>query len=394
MNAYSRKIILLTTTVILALLPTLLFAQGQDTLATGPYDIIRYVLAGFALLLLFVIIALSYAIKASLEIRKKQNGKKNKPNAITTTILAMVLGLGSFSANAQDSAAAEPAVAAAPVGFWANLFATAPNDMLITMLVILVELTVIFVLVRVQIKLLKAAKPVEEEIAKIPFTWARFLEKLGANKATDDVESLDLNHDYDGIRELDNNIPKWWQMAFAGTVLIGIIYLFRMFVTGTLLDQESELARDQKIAAIKMTEYLKNAANNIDENSVTMLDASGIAQGAEIYAKNCVACHGSVGEGGIGPNLTDEYWIHNGGLKDIFYSIKYGWAEKGMKSWKDDFSPVQIAQLTSYIKSLAGTNPPNAKEKEGTLYQDASEAEGTTAEEATDAKPATEESAS
>jgi cytochrome c oxidase cbb3-type subunit 3 len=371
MNAYSRKIILLITTVIFALLPTLLFAQGQAPAAAGPYDIIRYVLAGFAVLLLFVIVALGYAIKASLEIRKKQNARKtSKSTAIITSIMVLVLGFGSLTANAQDAAGVE--VTPAPEGFWENLFATAPNDMLITLLVILVELFVIFGLVRIQIKLLKAAKPNVVVAEKAPFTIAQFLEKLGANKTTDDVESLDLNHDYDGIRELDNNIPKWWQLAFAGTILIGVIYLFRMFVTGTLLDQESELARDQRIAAIKMAEYLKNAANNIDENSVTMLDASGIAQGAEIYAKNCVACHGSAGEGGIGPNLTDEYWLHNGGVKDIFYSIKYGWAEKGMKAWKDDFSPMQIAQLTSYIKSLAGTNPPNAKEKEGELYQEES----------------------
>src|SRR5690606_33054193 len=200
--------------------------------------------------------------------------------------------------------------------------------------------------------------------------WARLLENLDANKVTDDVSDLDLEHDYDGIRELDNNIPKWWQFAFAGTVVFAVVYLFRMFITGSLPDQLTELEKAERVAAIKMAEYLKNSANNVDEHTVEMLDAAGIAIGADLYAKNCVACHGAAGEGTIGPNLTDEYWLHKGGIKDIFYSIKYGWPEKGMKSWKDDFSPMQIAQSSSYVKSLPGTNPPNAKEAEGALYSE------------------------
>ena len=74
-------------------------------------------------------------------------------------------------------------------------------------------------------------------------------------------------------------------------------------------------------------------------------DAAGIAAGKDLFKTNCVACHGSGGEGTVGPNLTDDYWLHQGGLKDIFYTIKYGWAEKGMKSWKEDFSPIQMADI-------------------------------------------------
>ena len=98
------------------------------------------------------------------------------------------------------------------------------------------------------------------------------------------------------------------------------------------------------------------------------MGAGDIAQGAAVYAQNCVACHGDKGQGGVGPNLTDDYWLHKGGIKEIFYSIKYGWQEKGMKSWKDDFSPIQIAQLTSFVKTLHGTNPPMPKAQQGELY--------------------------
>ena len=86
---------------------------------------------------------------------------------------------------------------------------------------------------------------------------------------------------------------------------------------------------------------------------------------------SCSACHGRAGEGGVGPNLTDDYWLHQGGVSDIFKTIKYGWPDKGMKAWKDDFSPIQIAQMTSFIMTLRGTNPPNAKEKQGDLYLEA-----------------------
>ena len=87
------------------------------------------------------------------------------------------------------------------------------------------------------------------------------------------------------------------------------------------------------------------------------------------YKTNCAVCHGVNGEGNVvGPNLTDDHWLHKGSIKDIFKTIKYGVPEKGMKSWAADFSPLQIAQLASYVKSLHGSNPPNAKEKQGELF--------------------------
>ncbi|HSC37770.1 MAG TPA: c-type cytochrome, partial [Chitinophagaceae bacterium] len=92
--------------------------------------------------------------------------------------------------------------------------------------------------------------------------------------------------------------------------------------------------------------------------------------GKTVFLQNCSPCHGKSGEGVVGPNLTDDYWLHGGGVKDIFKTIKYGWPEKGMKSWKDDLSPTQIAQLSSFIKSLRGTHPPNGKEQQGELYQE------------------------
>jgi cytochrome c oxidase cbb3-type subunit III len=102
---------------------------------------------------------------------------------------------------------------------------------------------------------------------------------------------------------------------------------------------------------------------------VKMLDnPTDLATGKDLFLSTCAACHGKFGEGTVGPNLTDDYWIHSGSVRDIFKTIKYGWPDKGMKSWKEDFSPMQIAQLTSYIRTLRGTNPPKPKDKQGDLY--------------------------
>jgi cytochrome c oxidase cbb3-type subunit 3 len=134
--------------------------------------------------------------------------------------------------------------------------------------------------------------------------------------------------------------------------------------------QLKELAIANETAEMQKTAYLQHSANNVDEKTVKMLGASDIEAGQQLYAKNCVACHGDKGQGGVGPNFTDEYWLHKGSIQDIFYSIKYGWQEKGMKAWKEDFSPNQIAQLASFINSIKNTKVPGGKEKQGEIYTD------------------------
>ena len=101
-----------------------------------------------------------------------------------------------------------------------------------------------------------------------------------------------------------------------------------------------------------------------------LADASDLAGGAKIYTTSCVACHGAKGEGGVGPNLTDNYWLHGADIKDVFKTIKYGVDGKGMASWQSVYSPKQLAQVASYVKSLHGTNPPNGKEPQGVLVEE------------------------
>ncbi|HTO17307.1 MAG TPA: cbb3-type cytochrome c oxidase N-terminal domain-containing protein [Edaphocola sp.] len=365
-----KKQFLIIAGFLLAGLPNISFAQDADyTPIVDNLESARYVLVGLAVLLLGVIYVLTKVVSAGMVTRKKQILESRRKNKAKSSIILLLLSLSSLTSFAQDAAEETVAAVVKEPGFIERFFSSYPMDIWMIITLILVEIAVIFSLLILQIKLLKERKTkviVEDEEENLPW-WGKLFDKLGAKNTKEDIEKLDLHHDYDGIRELDNKIPGWWNLAFLGTIIISVIYFVR-FLTGSLPDQITELEVAQKKAEVRMAEYLKTTGGDVDENTVTMLDAAGIAKGATIYEKNCVACHGAKGEGGLGPNLTDEYWIHKGGLKDIFYSIKYGWPEKGMKAWKDDFSPIQMAELTSYVKSLVGTNPPNAKAKEGELY--------------------------
>ena len=182
-------------------------------------------------------------------------------------------------------------------------------------------------------------------------------------------KTIDLGHDYDGIRELDNRLPPWWLLLFYGSIVFGGIYMYYYHWSGNewSSEKEYEIAMDE--AEMQKAAYLDRMANLVNENSVTRLtDGQSMTEGGEIYKANCLACHGAGGEGGVGPNLTDKYWIHGGGINNVFKTIKYGVPEKGMISWKSQLKPVAMQKVASYILSLEGTNPPNAKAQEGNLW--------------------------
>jgi cytochrome c oxidase cbb3-type subunit 3 len=238
-------------------------------------------------------------------------------------------------------------------------------------------LAILYLAYQIQ-SVLSTTHDVEEVIAqsKKPSLLATWLNKVYKQNTEEEILALDLGHNYDGIRELDNNIPIWWKYGFAISIVFAITYLYSYHVAYSKPLQQEELKMDMQAAAARHALYLENAANNIDENNVSVLGAEDIAAGKALFIKPgaCATCHGENGSGivngvaGIGPNLTDDYWLHKGDIKSIFYTIKYGWPEKGMKSWKDDYSPKQIAQLANFIQSLKGTNPQPAKEKQGVLF--------------------------
>ena len=180
--------------------------------------------------------------------------------------------------------------------------------------------------------------------------------------------SVETDHEYDGIRELDNNLPPWWKYGFYLTIVVGIIYIlnFHFFKFGDLQIQayEKELVAAEKA----VQDYLKAQALNVDENSVEYkTDPAVLKSGKSIFNQYCKVCHGAEGQGLVGPNFTDNYWIHGGSIQDIFKTVKYG-AKNGMKSWKDELNPVDMQAVSSFIKSLVGTNPANPKAPQGELY--------------------------
>lgn len=183
-------------------------------------------------------------------------------------------------------------------------------------------------------------------------------------------EEILLSHEYDGIRELDNKIPPWFTFLFYGTILFGVIYFAQYHVFGSGNVQEEEYLAEIKQAAIEK-QILTASGALIDEESVTFVsDPGSLASGEEIFVKNCAACHAVDGGGLVGPNFTDEYWIHGGGIKDIFRIIKYGVPQKGMISWQSQLNPTQMQEVASYIKTLVGTTPANPKAPEGTIWKD------------------------
>jgi cytochrome c oxidase cbb3-type subunit III len=203
-------------------------------------------------------------------------------------------------------------------------------------------------------------------------SWWSDLDKNVFTKAVDVAHEKDilLDHDYDGIKELDNSLPPWWKYGFYFTVFVGIIYMVRFHVLHAGPTPEQEYNKEMKIAAAEVEEYRKKSNDMVDEKTVTMGDAAAIERGKKIFTSNCFACHGAKGEGGVGPNLTDDYWLHGGTINEVFRTIKFGVPEKGMQSWEKTYSPSQIKDLASFVKSLKGTNPPNPKAPQGDLMQE------------------------
>lgn len=195
-------------------------------------------------------------------------------------------------------------------------------------------------------------------------------DKLSGLQPMEKERSLILEGDYDGIEELDNNVPPWFNILFYGTIIIAVIYFlnFHVFGTGKLPLQEYQ--EEVNLANMQRDELIRTGAY-INENTVVLLtDNESIKNGKQLFTTNCVTCHGEAGQGIIGPNLTDQYWIHGGGIKNVFTTIKYGVPAKGMITWMNQMNPKLMQQVASYVISLQGTNPPGGKAPEGNIYKD------------------------
>ncbi len=170
-----------------------------------------------------------------------------------------------------------------------------------------------------------------------------------------------LDHAYDGIREYDNPLPKWWLGIFYISIIFALIYIpYYLFLGGP--SQEDEYAAEMAAAAASAP---KVDAAGEDALEKIAADAGRVGEGKALFAVNCMPCHAADAGGLVGPNLTDDHWIHGGRLTDIARVISEGVPEKGMIAWKKQLSPAQIQSLTAFVRSLRGTKPAAPKPPEG-----------------------------
>jgi cytochrome c oxidase cbb3-type subunit 3 len=371
--------------LLLASLVSVASIAQTNTIAAKPAttNYMEVLMITVALLLVVVIWVLANVLmmvsKKAVQISKAAGSK---------VVMIFVIAMGSlFSKNlsAQATSAINDTTKVVATDFYGGL---SYNTFWTMTTVLLLELLVVFLLVLFIRNIFNAIHPKERIIVLgkvqsdswLVKTWHQ-LDKQFFTKAVPLEKEADmlLDHNYDGIKELDNALPPWWKYGFYITIVVAVFYFLKFEVWHTGMNPTEEYNTEMTIAKTETDAYLASAKENVDENTVTDLDAAGNAAGKAIFAKTCVPCHLAEGQGIVGPNLTDEYWIHGGSIKDIFKTIKYGFPDKGMQSWQTTYSPVEMQQLSSYIRSLRGTNPPNPKAPQGDLYKEVAISVDTTA---------------
>lgn len=216
----------------------------------------------------------------------------------------------------------------------------------------------------------RAAQDLEDNKSISDSQWYKKMMAILTNsRPIGDESEIMKDHEFDGIRELDNDLPPWWTALFYATIVFAFVYIIKYHVLGHE-NQDQEYATEVAKAEEGIALYKLTAPDMTNVDNVKLLtDPADLLKGKVIFESNCVACHKADGGGSIGPNLTDQYWISGGDLKDIFHVIMEGGrAGKGMISWKDQIKPSDIEKVSSYVLSLQGTNPTDAKAPEGDLY--------------------------
>jgi len=246
------------------------------------------------------------------------------------------------------------------------------------MITVCIALYVVLKAFRVVVKILLGPDAVEEKkvnkvVLKAEKKAARTerLNKIFSLKPLSEEQSLIIPHEYDGIQELNNPTPAWFMYLFYVTIVFAVGYLLIYHVFGVGQLQYAEYKTEMAVAAKEKAAYLAKSANKVDENTVKLTtDAGVLIAGKSVFQERCAACHGNNAQGMVGPNLTDDYWLHGNKIGDIFKTIEYGVQSKGMPMWESQLTPKQISDVANYVKSLHGSNPANPKEPQGTKMAD------------------------
>lgn len=322
-----------------------------------------------ATLLMIMIVVLAFVIWGMGQVLLalgRQLVDKNKASKSLPVLMLIGLSFLSQAGFAQD--AAVTAVVTAPN--YGGLSATAYYLLLTVLIVeVIVILFLAFSIRRMYVELLPEKNRPVRSASKLAAWWGRMDKKI-FTKAIPVEKEADflLDHDYDGIKELDNALPPWWKYGFYITIAVAFVYLLNFHVFGIGLNPAQEYNAEIEKARVQKEIYDANNKDRIDEDHVPMASADGILAGKNLFEANCIACHLKDGGGNVGPNLTDDYWLHKGSLNDVYHTIKTGYPDKGMQSWAGQFTPKEISFIASYIKSLRGSKPAAPKAPQGELY--------------------------
>ncbi|MBI1835668.1 MAG: c-type cytochrome [Flavobacteriia bacterium] len=295
----------------------------------------------------------------------EKNAKEENNSSINTTLIA-ILGMFGLMAMNNSSLALSfnspgEAVEKAPWLMVEN------SDIYFLIAINLILVAVIFYLKGMFKNLMNLIRSKEETVvADTPKAMKKINKVLTDVVPIEEEESILMHHEYDGIRELDNNLPPWWVWMFVITIIFAVVYLFNYHILKTGDLQYTAYEKEMKQADKEVKAYLEANAMDIDETSVTLSTDSGdLDKGKALFETNCVTCHNPKGEGIIGPNLTDKNWIYGYDIKDVFKTIKNG-TSNGMPEHGSKFNPVQIQQVASFVLSLPETK---GKEAQGDIIE-------------------------
>lgn len=355
----NRNLLALLLLAAVAILPGRVSAANYLVQSTGIGDetlfIILVTVAIFQALVIAVIANVIKALAGNPTLWKKKSGKVGA--AVVTGILLLI---------------GAPAQAAEVPDFDALVTMDDTAFLMLITLNLFLFASFLYLVSKLNglMNMIREAKGIE-----IPASFMTKLNEMLTDTVPIENEAeVELDHEYDGIRELDNNLPPWWLWGFYFSIVCAVVYFVNFHIAGTGDLQLVEYQKEMEAAELAKKAFLNTQENAIDESNLELLaDAGSLKAGASTFKLYCAACHGASGgsnPGGVGPNLTDDYWIHGGDIASIFKTIKYGVPEKGMVSWQAQLSPNKMLQVSSYIKSIRGTNPVNAKEPQGELYEE------------------------
>ena len=251
----------------------------------------------------------------------------------------------------------------------------------IFVVILLILLVAVYMLQVIKVMTQQAAQEKAQRLGitlkEEPSFWSKLWKESNDFVPLEKEADIMLDHNYDGIRELDNHLPPWWKWLFYLSIVFAVVYLVFYHVTDTLPLSNQEYQNEVSLAQEQARKLqAANPVAAIDESNVTATtDALAIADGKQTFLNNCASCHRKDGGGDIGPNLTDDYWKHGGDIKDIFKVVRHGVQGTNMIAWEGFISPEKMQNVASYILTLKGSNPENPKKPEGELYKPAVELE-------------------